>query len=88
MRREGQKSSAEAMPLRTRCFASARPVGETDDGERGVAELHVGLHLHPAGLEPDERVGEHASEHTRIEAANPSHVCVGTATIRAVYQGE
>ena len=43
------------------------------------------LHLHAPGVEPDERVGEHAGEHKRIEAANPSHVCVGTATIRAVH---
>ena len=63
----------------------AGPVGEADDREHRLTELDVRLHLHAPRVEADERVGEHAGEHKRIEAASPSHVCVGTATIRAVH---
>jgi hypothetical protein len=42
-----------------------RTVGEADDGERGDPRLEVSLDLDLPGLEPDECVGDRASEHLR-----------------------
>ncbi len=43
----------------------ARPVGEPDDREPRDARLQVGLDLDLPRLEPDEGVGDRASEHDR-----------------------
>ena len=54
----------------------AGPVGEADDREHRLAELDVRLHLHAPGVEPDERVGEHAGEHTLHRSGEPvSRLC-------------
>ena len=60
----GHASSAEAIPLRTRCFASwqARSASPTIVNA-GYAELDVRLDLDPARVEADERVGERPREH-------------------------
>ena len=66
IRFSGHSSSAEPMPLRTRCFASCTgAVGEADDRERGQAAVEVRLDLDAARLEADERVGDGAREHAR-----------------------
>ncbi len=44
---------------------SAGPVCETDDREARQAAVDVRLHLDPAGLEPDQSMGDGAREHTR-----------------------
>jgi hypothetical protein len=41
-----------------------RPVGKPDDRKRRHPVLDVRLHLDPARLETDERMGDRACEHT------------------------
>ena len=64
IRRSGQFSSADAIPLRTRCFASwqARSARPTI-ANAGTPRCEVRLDLDPARLEPDECVGDGAREH-------------------------
>ena len=64
MRPPGHESSAEAMPLRTRSFASwqARSARPTI-ANAGRPRLEVSLDLDPAWIEPDERVGDGPREH-------------------------
>ena len=64
IRRTGKTSSAEAIPLRTRSFASwqARSASPTIAND-GARELQVRLDLDPARVEPDERMRDGASEH-------------------------
>ena len=69
----GHSSAAETTPLRTRCFASwhARSASPTI-ANPGNARLQVRLDLDLPRLEPDERVGDRASEHARTVGAKAS----------------
>ena len=46
----------------------ARAVGQTDDGEAGLAELDMRLDLDPTRVQTDKGVGEHPCEHDSMEA--------------------
>ena len=80
IRRTGHSSSAEAMPLRTRSFASwqARSASPTI-ANAGHAALEVRLDLDAARVEADEGVGDGACEHALdASAANVSVSAVRT----------
>ena len=90
IRRSGHSSSAEAIPLRTRSFASwqARSARPTI-ANAGHAALQVRLDLDAAGLEADERVRDGAREHpVHATAQRVSRVCAELCRKTAALAGD
>ena len=74
--REGQLGGRDAAPhALPRLLAGA--VGEADDREARQAVADVRLHVDPARLEPDERMGDRACEHAPRLGAEPSRRIAG-----------
>jgi len=64
MRRFGHSSSADATPLRIRCFASCHgAVDKANDGEAGNAALDVHLDVDAARLQADKGMRDRVRAH-------------------------